>query len=188
MGRISEIAVSVSTALEACRVFHFAGHGGTHPAEPLQSQLLLKDWEQDPFTVASLLETNLSSRAPFLAYLSACGTGQILDESSVDESTHLGSACQLAGFQHVVGTLWSVDDGLCVDMARMTYEYLRDKGMTDESVSQGLHWATRTLRDQWVDGERDARRGDLGARRDAALDVASEPRQPLWVPYVHFGV
>ncbi|KAK4233950.1 CHAT domain-containing protein [Achaetomium macrosporum] len=181
----------VSSALEACRIFHFAGHDGTDSTEPLQSQLLLDDWEQDPFTVERLLEINLTLKPPFLAYLSACGTGQILEDRSVDESIHLASAFQLAGFRHVVGTLWSVDDGLCVDMARMTYEYLRDKGMADESVSRGLHRATRTLRDEWVDGEGDARRGKCqssGARRDAALDITLERRQPLWVPYVHFGV
>ncbi|KAH6982579.1 hypothetical protein EDB80DRAFT_544943, partial [Ilyonectria destructans] len=85
------------------------------------------------------------------AYLSACGTGQILDEGSVDESIHLANACQLAGFRHVVGTLWSVDDRLCVDMARMTYEVLRDEGVRDDCVSRGLHRAMRTTRDQWVD-------------------------------------
>ncbi|RKK66415.1 hypothetical protein BFJ69_g15427 [Fusarium oxysporum] len=106
----------VLSALEACRIFHFAGHGSTHPTEPLQSQLLLDDWDPEPFTVASLLETNLTSQRPLLAYLSACGTNQMLDEGSIDERIHLANACQLAGSCHVVGTLWSVEDGLCVDM------------------------------------------------------------------------
>ncbi|KAH7109804.1 CHAT domain-containing protein [Dactylonectria macrodidyma] len=180
----------VSSALQACTVFHFAGHGSTHPTEPLQSKLLLDDWDREPFTVASLLETSLTSNPPFLAYLSACGTGEILDEGSVDESIHLANACQLAGFRHVVGTLWSVDDRLCVDMARMTYEFLRDEGMRDESISRGLHQASRALRDQWANGE-DAG-GVLswssGMGRDAELRVGSEPRQPFWVPYVHFGL
>ncbi|KAH8661835.1 CHAT domain-containing protein [Ilyonectria robusta] len=180
----------VSSALEACRIFHFAGHGSTHPTEPLQSQLLLDDWDREPFTVASLLETNLTSKPPFLAYLSACGTGQILDEGSIDESIHLANGCQLAGFRHVVGTLWNVDDGLCVDMARMTYEFLRDEGMGDESISRGLHRATRTLRDQWVKGEDagGAKSWSPGTERDAELTEGPEPRRPFWVPYVHFGV
>ncbi|KAH7146066.1 hypothetical protein EDB81DRAFT_759375 [Dactylonectria macrodidyma] len=67
--------------------------------------------------------------------------------SPVDESIHLANACQLAGFRHVVGTLWSVDDKLCVDMARMTYEFMRDEGISDDCVSRGLHRATRTARD-----------------------------------------
>ncbi|KAL8366742.1 hypothetical protein RB595_010551 [Gaeumannomyces hyphopodioides] len=174
----------VSSALKACRVFHFAGHGSTHPTEPLQSQLLLDDWDLEPFTVANLLETNLTSKPPFLAYLSACGTGQILDEASVDESIHLASAYQLAGFRHVVGTLWSVDDRLCVGMARIMYGFLRDEGMEDKSVRRGLHRATRMLRDQWVDGEDSGG----GAERGAELEHGLEAKQPLWVPYVHFGV
>jgi hypothetical protein len=181
---------NVAAALEACNVFHFAGHGDTHPTEPLHSRLLLEDWKQDPFTVASLLETNLDSKAPFLAYLSACGTGQILDENSVDESIHLANAFQLAGFRHVVGTLWSVDDELCVDMARMTYEYLRDEGLGDESVGRGLHRATRMLRDRWVDGEVKAGVGEgrSGTERRVVLGGVSDRKQPLWVPYVHFGL
>ncbi|KAK4076851.1 hypothetical protein Purlil1_12559 [Purpureocillium lilacinum] len=177
----------VSSALKACSIFHFAGHGSTHPTEPLESQLLLDDWDQEPFTVASLLETNLTAKAPFLAYLSACGTGQILDDGSVDESIHLANAFQLAGFRHVIGTLWSVDDELCVAMAKMIYEYLRDEGMEDEMVSRALHGAMRTLRDQWVDGE-DGGRGHVRPAREVELTGGWEPSRPLWVPYVHFGV
>ncbi|KAJ5369324.1 TPR domain-containing protein [Penicillium cataractarum] len=181
---------NVSSALEDCWIFHFAGHGSTHPTEPLHSQLLLEDWDRDPFTVESLLETNLSSKSSFFAYLSACGTGQILDEMSVDESIHLASAFQLAGFRHVIGTLWSVDDRLSVDMARMTYEFLRDEGIRDESISGGLHHTTRTLRDQWVDSETKAMHGKFGgssSQRDGRVVVLH--REPLhWVPYVHYGV
>ncbi|KAJ3454621.1 hypothetical protein MRS44_013221 [Fusarium solani] len=184
------LKADVSSALEACRMFHFAGHGSTHLTEPLQSQLLLDDWDREPFTVASLLETNLTAKPPFLAYLSACGTGQILDEGSVDENIHLANACQLAGFRHVVGTLWSVDDGLCVDMARMTYEVLRDEGIQDKSVSRGLHRAMRTIRDEWADGEDGGceNSSTSEAQRDAELSQGLESKQPLWVPYVHFGV
>ncbi|KAL3954390.1 hypothetical protein ACCO45_009953 [Purpureocillium lilacinum] len=184
------VTADVSSALKACSVFHFAGHGSTDPTEPLESQLLLDDWDQKPFPVASLLETNLTAKAPFLAYLSACGTGQVLDDGSVDESIHLANAFQPAGFRHVIGTLWSVDDELCVDMAKMIYEFLRDQGMEDEMVSRGLHSATRTLRDQWVGGE-DGGRGHVQpsrAVRDVEVTGGGEPSRPLWVPYVHFCV
>ncbi|KAJ5413883.1 CHAT domain-containing protein [Penicillium cosmopolitanum] len=179
---------SVSLALETCWIFHFAGHGGTHPTEPLHSQLLLEDWDREPFTVARLLETNLASNPPFLAYLSACGTGQTLDETSVDESIHLASAFELAGFRHVIGTLWSVDDRLSVDMARMTYEVLHSEGVRDESVSGGLHYATRLLRDQWIDSETDTGHGRSGlssSARDGGL-LVPERKRLLWVPYVHY--
>ncbi|KAL4744388.1 hypothetical protein BDW72DRAFT_212734 [Aspergillus terricola var. indicus] len=182
----------ILSALEHCRVFHFAGHSNTHPAEPLHSQLFLDNWETQPLTVESLLELNLRSKPPFLAYLSACGTGQVIDETSIDESIHLTSAYQLAGFRHVIGTLWSVDDELSVDMARMTYELLRDTGGTDESVSQGLHHATRQLRDRWIQaeiGSEETELRDLKLERDVELEDMEVGRsQAYWIPYVHYGI
>lgn len=120
-----------------CQLFHFAGHGYTDNIDPSHSYILLEDWKTDPLTVASLLEMNLGESSPFLAYLSACGTGQIKNERFFDEGIHLISACQLAGFRHVIGTLWEVNDEVCVDMARITYEIVRDGGMTDKSVCWG---------------------------------------------------
>jgi len=46
--------------------------------------------------------------------------------------------------------MWEVTDELCVEMARITYEKMRDKGMADESVCLGLHCASRELRDRWL--------------------------------------
>ena len=141
---------NIISHLPGCKIFHFAGHGHTDILDPLQSHLLLEDWQSDRLTVTTLLEMNLRKHSPFLAYLSACGTGQIKDEKFIDESIHLISACQLAGFRHVIGTLWEVNDEFCVDMARIMYQVMRDGGMTDESVSRGLHMATRELRDQCI--------------------------------------
>ncbi|KAK2684823.1 hypothetical protein QWA68_016317 [Fusarium oxysporum] len=168
----------ILSALEACGIFHFAGHGDANGEMPLASRLLLEDWKQDPLTVGSLLETNLSSKSPFLAYLSACGTGQIRHEGSIDETIHLTSAFQLAGFRHVVGTLWEVDDKLCVRMARLMYEYLRDwvsdKSISDRSISGGLQHASRQLRDDWVRQRRNDQRKDMD--RGGRLVEALVPR------------
>ena len=194
----------VLAALNDCEIFHFAGHGRTHPLDPLESALILSDGE---LTVSRLFEVNLHTRKPFLAYLSACGTGRVKFDTLVDESLHLIAACQLAGFQHVIGTLWEVDDRSCVDVAEATYGRMRKKNMTDESVSEGLHYACRELRGQWVQDNavRAAAKRDLavmqvnqGLREQScsspskpidARDVVSDDDVPLyWVPYVHFGV
>ncbi|QKD60526.2 CHAT domain-containing protein [Fusarium oxysporum Fo47] len=129
-----------------CKVFHFAGHGATNLRDPSQSSLLLQD---EPLTVSTLLETNIQQYSPFLAYLSACGTGQIAHEKFLDESIHLISAFQLAGFRHVIGTLWEVGDDISVHMARITYEAIQRGDSADESVCRGLHKATLERRDQW---------------------------------------
>ncbi|TGO15144.1 hypothetical protein BPAE_0591g00040 [Botrytis paeoniae] len=139
---------SVKLHLPKCKIFHFAGHGETNLTDPSQSSLLLEDGR---LTVATLLEMNLRKSSPFLAYLSACGTGRIQDKRFLDESIHLISAYQLAGFRHVIGTLWEVNDESCVAMTRVTYEVMRDKGMSDESVCRGLHEAIRELRNCWLD-------------------------------------
>ncbi|KAK1456147.1 hypothetical protein CMEL01_16559 [Colletotrichum melonis] len=177
---------AVLNDLETCRIFHFAGHGSTHTSDPLQSRLLLKDWQDNPLSVEIILDKiNLQATSPFLAYLSACGTGQVLVDKSLDESIHLTSAFQLAGFRHVIGTLWEVDDALCVDMARMTYEYMSEKGFSDESVSCGLHRAARRLRDEWVSK---LERSEMKLNRDAVLVADTAQGTPTWVPYVHYGV
>lgn len=50
------------------------------------SSLVLEDGENHLLTVGSLFELNLQKSSPFLAYLSACGTGRIRDENFIDES------------------------------------------------------------------------------------------------------
>jgi tetratricopeptide (TPR) repeat protein len=138
--------------LKHCEIFHFAGHGYTDRDDPLKSRLLLDNGETDSLTVAVLLDMNLRKTSPFLAYLSACGTGGLLDRASLDESIHLISACQLAGFRRVVETLWEVNDELCVDVARIMYSQIQaDGGLTDKSIRQGLHTAIRELRDRWLE-------------------------------------
>ncbi|KAK2608929.1 hypothetical protein QQS21_002505 [Conoideocrella luteorostrata] len=174
---------AVTSQLRHCRLFHFAGHNFNAP-DPSQSQLLLNDWKSEPFTVATLLEMNLRGNSPFLAYLSAYGTGQVQDERFTDESIHLISACQLAGFRHCIGTLWDVSDRICVDMARLSYEKMREKRMTDESVCLGLHFATRILRANWVNGI--GGEGDSSFLRHVTLEETSHPA--YWIPFVHVGV
>lgn len=202
----------VLSALSNCKIFHFAGHGSTHESDPSESLLLLKDWETKPLTVASLLKTNLRKQAPFLAYLSACGTGQIKLNKFLDEGLHLISAYQLAGFRHVIGTLWEVNDMSCVEMATTTYNWMLDHEMSNESVSEGLHHASRCLRRRWIEENfsRGALRSGKGLqeirdnqgavqRSDSSQDEARDPRdvelcedtkhsQLYWVSYVHYGV
>lgn len=194
--------------LQGCRIFHFAGHCSTHPENPLQSYLLLEDWRTNKFTVGNLLETNVRGSLPFMAYLSACGTGQITEGKHIDEGIHMISAFQLAGFRHAIGSLWDVNDKVCKDIAKLTYEGIRDcGGLTDHSVCSGLHKATRELRDRWlIDLERigfeDRSHTGLNTEENStrsvdsqgircvvvAEDMDEDMRQIDWAPYVHFGV
>jgi CHAT domain-containing protein len=83
----------------------------------LKSKLLLDDWKDNLLTVNDLLDVNIRrDNSPFLVYLSACGTGRIKNEDIRDDNLHLISGCQLAGFSHVIGTLWEVNDEFCVEV------------------------------------------------------------------------
>ncbi|KAJ9422997.1 CHAT domain-containing protein [Fusarium oxysporum] len=184
------------SCLRNCKIFHFAGHGYTNGDDPSKSHLCLSD-TSDPLTVGDILKLNLHEASPFLSYLSACSTGRVQDDKFIDESIHLISAFQLAGFRHVIGTLWKVRDKHCVDVARVTYEAIREGGMTDDSVCRGLHKATRMLRDSWLEGfdkkrERLVQGDEKGTRDVIPCDDEEEIIVGLvpayWVPYVHFGV
>jgi CHAT domain-containing protein len=121
------------------------------PSEPSRSCLLLEDWKDNPLTVGDLRDHRLQENSPFLGYLSACSTGTNKEDRLIDEGIHLVSACQLAGFRHVVGTLWEVSDKHCVDVAKILYETIRDEGVTDVALCRGLHRAVRALRDERIE-------------------------------------
>jgi hypothetical protein len=187
----------VLDALGSCKMFHFAGHGYSHPTDPLQSRLLLDDPNEDPLTLASFLETDAFVEPPLLAYLSACSTSQVRNESMLDESLHLVNAFQLAGFQHVIGTLWDVDDELCKEVASLVYQKVIEMGMTHESVRVGLHFAVRSCRDRWrsnvVERNEESAEGVISSRSGRIRDYGTGKEGYgsgsgfEWVPYVHFG-
>lgn len=188
----------VLDSLKTCDIFHFAGHGTSNYRDPLSSALLLRDSER--LSVSHLLEVNLHERPqqsqPFLAFLSACSTGQIRQDENVDEGLHLMSAFQLAGFRHVIGTLWEVRDETCVQAAALVYKWMHVQGMTHASVAEALHFASRELRDRWLKESRQGRHPRWHSEstgqdqtRDKLRTIRSAKESPLfWVPYVHYGI
>ena len=102
-----------------------------------------------------------------------------------DEGINLINALQLAGFRHVIGTLWEVSDKHCVNVSKAVYETISEDGMVDRAVCRGLHRALRVLRD----GEG---KNTLGERDEKLLGFGSQKKPTLgnlyWIPYVHFGV
>ena len=175
--------------LQACKIFHFAGHGRSDLLDPSQSCLLLDDWNKSPLTVGDLRDSNIQESSPFLGYLSACSTSANKVDRLIDEGIHLTSAFQLAGFRHVIGTLWEVSDSHCVDAARVVYETIRDEGMTDMAVCRGLHRAVKNLRDGCMESSRDARDAELSDEEFCDDTRESTLQSPLyWAPYIHYGV
>lgn len=129
--------------LDKCTVVHFACHGVTDAADPSRSGLVLADL---PLTVAALAALRLNVAR--LAYLSACRTAVGDADGLSDEAIHIASACQLAGFPHVIGTLWPIDDHMASVVAASFYESLRvSSGRTNPALAaQALHRTMRQLR------------------------------------------
>ncbi|MFF7977242.1 CHAT domain-containing protein [Streptomyces sp. NPDC007905] len=139
---------AVFSHLAKATIAHFACHGVSHPTDPSQSMLLLHDWQHDPLTVASLSPVDLDHAR--LAYLSACSTTQTGNLRLLDEAIHLTAAFQLAGFPHVIGTLWEIDDSCAADIADTFYTHLTDEdGDIDTGrAAHALHTTIRALRDR----------------------------------------
>ncbi|MFI9785991.1 CHAT domain-containing protein [Kitasatospora sp. NPDC051984] len=153
---------AVLAALPDYPIVHFACHGYSDPGDPSNSQLLLQDHADAPLTVGSLAPVNLE-RAE-LAYLSACHTATVNSEGLLDEAIHLTSTFQLAGYPHVIGTLWAVNDDLSADVADHFYAALLDDTgpPAPGRAAYALHQAVRAAR-------------------------AAQPAPSRWAAYLHAG-
>ncbi|KAJ8112227.1 hypothetical protein OPT61_g5355 [Boeremia exigua] len=179
----------IMEGLRGCKIFHFAGHGKSSIEDPAKSLLLLSDWKERPLTVGDLRDMNMHERAPFLGFLSACSTSSNKRIRLIDESIHLAGSLQIAGFRHVIGTLWEVKDSYCVEAAQTVYETLRDEGMNDTAVCRALHKAVRKLRENCMlppGGVRNATM--LEDEETSSTQQVSYTLPTHWVPYIHFGV
>ncbi|MBT2406578.1 MULTISPECIES: CHAT domain-containing protein [unclassified Streptomyces] len=142
-------AATVLARLPECAIAHFACHGASDGTDPSRSMLLLHDHATTPLTVSALAQVNLERAR--LAYLSACDTAS-LRSGPIDEAIHLTSAFQLAGFPHVVGTLWPIDDRLAVEVAESFYTHLTTgpAGTLDpDQAATALHHTIRAVRDRY---------------------------------------
>ncbi|KAK8248548.1 CHAT domain-containing protein [Phyllosticta capitalensis] len=157
---------SVLDSMKNADAVHFACHGSSDSSDPSNSHLLLeKAGEVDKLTVASILDTDASSRAG-IAFLSACSTAENKAYRLVDEGLHLVNAFQMAGFAHVIGAMRPVDDTACVEISRYFYSNLLN------------NWHRR-----------DWDRAVAEALRDATLKMRElHPNEPdLWAWYTHTG-
>jgi len=150
---------TVLAALPAGRWAHFACHGASDPSSPSASYLLLTDHRQRPLTVVDVARLRLDDAG--LAFLSACSTAQP-GRQLADEAIHLASAFQLAGYRHVIATLWPIGDQHAVDLAADIYTTLTTAGEGD--VAGAVHAAVRRMRWRW-----------------------GKDRPSVWASHIHIG-
>ncbi|MGO8731156.1 MAG: CHAT domain-containing protein [Streptosporangiaceae bacterium] len=146
-------APAILAALATATHAHFACHAMTDARDPSASCLMLADGRLSVRDLAPVVAND-----GYLAYLSACGTafgGSVL----LDEPVHIASALHVAGFVHVIGTLWPVDDAVADRLTRACYELLA----AGHDPAAALHTVVRGLRD-------------------------AQPDHPaLWAAHVHVG-
>ena len=135
---------------------HFACHGFADPNSPFRGGLLLcgdepeKNFDENTqnsiLTVESISSVNTENSQ--LAFLSACCTAENASSELMDEGIHLASAFQLAGFPHVIASLWEVTDVLSVTIAEKFYEILfaRSNLTGHDKVAYALHDAIQAAR------------------------------------------
>ncbi|TYR64559.1 CHAT domain-containing protein [Streptomyces parvus] len=130
--------------LPGCTISHFVCHGTSDPANPSRSRLILQD-PDTPLTVSALAPVDIGNAR--LAYLSACSTAATAGTELLDESIHLTSAFQLAGFPHVIGNLWEASDGVAQRIAERFYAGITTRDGPDPGRSAAsLHNAVQEIR------------------------------------------
>lgn len=146
---------NVMTALTECTWAHFACHASADPTTSARAALHLHGGEL-PVEAISRLGLDTAE----LAYLSACSTAS--RGLRADEPTNLASAFHLAGFRHVVATLWPLTDPTAALAAKTFYDTLGDTPTADA--------AAHTV-------------------RDVARELRSRhPHRPdLWAALIHSG-
>ncbi|MFD8477959.1 CHAT domain-containing protein [Kitasatospora sp. NPDC059673] len=118
---------------------HFSCHAVADPANPGAGRLLLHDHADRPLTVGDISAIGLDRAES--AYLSACSTTRPAPRLG-DEAVHITGAFLLAGFRHVIGTLWQTDDAAALEIARQYYA-------APGAPPFALHTAVRALRDRY---------------------------------------
>lgn len=134
---------AVTAALPEFSVVHFGCHGVTEPGRPSDAGLRLYDGRLRALDAAAL-----RLRRQELAVLAACATarGAVM---LPDEAIHVTSAFHMAGYPHVIGTLWPVSDRFSAQLAERFYTALADDATLGHPAdpAAALHFAIRELRD-----------------------------------------
>ncbi|KAH9961177.1 CHAT domain-containing protein [Russula compacta] len=145
------------------RFAHISCHGILETGRPFDT--FFKLYQGAHLTLLDMVRSRLPL-AEF-AFLSACHTAEITEESIADEGLHLTAAVQYSGFRSVVGTMWAMAD---IDGPVLAESFYRS---VFSDKWQGVPYYERT-----AEALRDAV-GNLRMKRKMSLE--------RWVNYMHYG-
>jgi len=157
----------VLKAMESFTSIHLACHASQNMTSPLKSSIYLHDGQ---LALSEIMKKNLPHSD--FAFLSACQTS-MGDEKLPEEVVHLAAGMMAAGYQSIVGTMWSILDMHGPDLAELFYE-----SFTGNITNEGSK----------IDGARAARA--LHCATQHFQEKYSDLPCPLlaWVPYIHIGI
>lgn len=153
-------AENVIKVLPTSRWAHFACHAVADLGAPSSGGLLLDEGRDHLLSVRDLMQMDLDGVE--LAFLSACATARS-SPVILDEILHLASGFRIAGYPHVVATLWEVNDLAAVFITKHFYQGLAERSNSTNAAAVCLHAAVRRLRDEFPD------------------------RPSMWAAHVHLG-
>ncbi|KAI9435226.1 CHAT domain-containing protein [Lactarius psammicola] len=146
---ISEMATSkaVVERLRVHQFVHFVCHGLLETGKPFDASFQLHG---DNLTLLEIVRSHLP--AAEFAFLSACHTAELTEDSITNEGLHLAAAMQFCGFRSVVGTMWAMADTDGADLSRYFYKSIflnktdQNGGPCYERSAGALQSAVKKLR------------------------------------------
>lgn len=156
-------ADAVMNGLQHHPFLHLACHGHLETGKPFDAWFKLQG--EGRLTLLDIVRSRLP-QAEF-AFLSACHSAELTEQSIADEALHLAAAMQYSGFRSVVGTMWAVVDNDGPELAKYFYKTL--------SSNQGKKVP--------------AYRRSARALRNAVQKLRQKGAVSLerWVNFVHYG-
>ena len=149
--------------LQDHRFAHFTCHGVLEAGKPFNASFKLHRGQR--LTLLEIIRSRLPS-AEF-AFLSACHTAELTEESIADEGLHLSAAVQYSGFRSVVGTMWAMAD------------------IDGEVLAK--HFYASVFSDKWEGVPYYKRTAE--ALRNAMQELRRRKKVSMerWVDFVHYG-
>jgi len=156
---------TVVERLQDHRFTHFSCHGILEAGKPFDASFKL--YQGQRLKLLDIIRSRLPS-AEF-AFLSACHTAELTEESIADEGLHLSAAVQFSGFRSVVGTMWAMADIDGHVLAKHFYASV---------FSDNLKWKGVPYYERTAEALRDAVR---------VLRRKKKVTTERWVNFVHYG-
>ncbi|KAH9160347.1 CHAT domain-containing protein [Lactarius sanguifluus] len=138
---------TVVEGLKDHRFAHFVCHGLLEIGKPFDASFEL---HRDNLTLLEIVRSQLP--AAEFAFLSACHTAELTEDSIADEGLHLAAAMQFCGFRSVVGTMWAMADADGADLSKHFYKSIFSESTGRRGVpyyersARALQFAVKKLR------------------------------------------